>query len=131
MKRMIVSRAIAPVALALGLAAALQAADASGTWKWKFMGPNGREIEFSLALKQEGEKLTGTLTRGAAARTSDISDGMAKEDEVSFTTVFERNGQSFTTKYKGTVAGDTIKGTTERDRNGQLVSRDWEAKREK
>ena len=32
---------------------------------------------------------------------------------------------------KGKVEGDSIKGTTERDRNGQVVSRDWEAKKDK
>jgi hypothetical protein len=38
---------------------------------------------------------------------------------------------SFVTKYQGKVDGDTIKGKTERERNGQTMSRDWEAKREK
>lgn len=61
----------------------------------------------------------------------DIEDGTFKGDEVSFKTVFERNGNSFETKYKGKVDGDTIKGTTERERNGEVVSRDWEAKRQK
>ena len=39
---------------------------------------------------------------------------MFKNDEVSFTTTFERNGVSRTTKYKGKVEGNTIKGKTER-----------------
>jgi hypothetical protein len=108
-----------------------RAADANGTWKWKFTTPNGQEIEFSLALKQDGDKLSGTLTRGASGRTSEIGDGKVKDGEVSFSTVIERNGQSFTTKYKGKLDGDTIKGTTERERDGQVNTRDWEAKREK
>ena len=36
-----------------------------------------------------------------------------------------------TTKYTGKVSGDTIKGKTERERDGQTQSRDWEAKRAK
>jgi hypothetical protein len=58
-------------------------------------------------------------------------NGSFKNDEVAFTTVMERNGQSFTTKYKGKIEGDTIKGKTERERDGQVNSRDWEANREK
>ena len=34
-------------------------------------------------------------------------------------------------KYSGKLAGDTIKGKMEFDRNGEATSRDWEAKREK
>jgi hypothetical protein len=121
--------------LAAGLivlcSAAAARADASGTWKWKFTGQNGQEVELSLTLKQEGDKLIGTLMRGASGRTLEISDGKIKDSELSFTTIVERNGQSFTTKYKGKIDGDTIKGTTERERNGQVNSRDWEAKREK
>lgn len=106
-----------------------QAADPNGTWKWTF-SRGGQEIELSLALKQEGEKLTGavTLPMGQAI---DIKNGTFKNDEVSFTTEVERNGNTFKTKYKGKVEGDTIKGTTERERNGETMTRDWEAKRDK
>jgi hypothetical protein len=131
MKCVSVLTAFAAASLVLASAAAAHAADAAGTWKWKFTTQNGQEIEFTLSLKQEGDKLTGTLARGASGRSSEISDGAIKGGEVSFTTVVERNGNNFTTKYKGKVDGDTIKGTTERERNGQAVTRDWEAKREK
>jgi len=43
----------------------------------------------------------------------------------------ERNGNTFKTIYKGKLAGDTIKGTTERERNGEKMTSDWEAKRDK
>jgi hypothetical protein len=41
----------------------------------------------------------------------------------------ERDGNKFTIKFKGKVSGDTIKGKSEIDRDGQTQSRDWEAKR--
>jgi hypothetical protein len=41
----------------------------------------------------------------------------------------ERDGNKFITKYKGKVSGDTIKGKSERDRDSETQSRDWEAKR--
>jgi hypothetical protein len=48
-----------------------------------------------------------------------------------FAVTRERNGQEFSIKYKGKVRGDTIKGKTELERNGEKQSRDWKAKREK
>ncbi|HTM56260.1 MAG TPA: lipocalin family protein [Pirellulales bacterium] len=112
------------------LAAQSQAAgNPDGTWKWSFTTQNGQQIDFTLNLKHEGEKLTGTLMTGFGD--IEIKDGTFKNDEVNFKTVFERDGNSFTTKYSGKVDGDTIKGQTERERNGQVNKRDWEAKREK
>ena len=108
------------------MAATVRAGDPNGTWKWKFTPNGGQEVELSLLLKADGEKLTGKLKtpRGEA----DVKDGTFKNDEVSFTTEVERNGNTFKTKYKGKVEGDTIKGKTERQRNGETMSRDWEAK---
>jgi hypothetical protein len=116
----------------LVVAVKAHAADPSGTWKWKFTGQSGREMEFTLDLKADGEKLTGTLTTGQG-RTRDISAGTFKNDEVSFETSVERNGNTITTKYKGKLEGDTIKGTSQRGRpdGGEGRTRDWEAKREK
>ena len=114
----------------VGLAAQSQAAsNPDGTWKWSFTTQNGQQIDFTLNLKHEGEKLTGTLMTGFGD--IEIKDGTFKNDEVNFKTVFERDGNSFTTKYSGKVDGDTIKGQSERERNGQVNKRDWEAKREK
>jgi hypothetical protein len=117
----------------LAFAANARAGDPNGKWKWKFTGQSGREVEFTLTLKADGEKLAGTLARGAQGRMVDISNGKFKDDEVSFETAFERNGETFTTKYKGKLAGDTIKGTSEGTRpgGGAARTRDWEAKREK
>ena len=44
----------------------------------------------------------------------EIEKGTFKDDEVKFETTFERNGNTFKTKYKGKVEGDKIKGKTER-----------------
>lgn len=110
-------------------ASALAAADANGTWKWSF-NANGNNIDILLKLKADGEKLSGTVAFGDRPGT-EIMNGEFKNDEVSFTTVRERNGQSFTTKYKGKIDGDTLKGTIQLTRDGQERTVDWEAKREK
>ena len=80
-------------------------------------------------MKADGDKLTGAIVRANAQETK-IDDGTFKDGEVSFTVTRERNGQKFTMKYKGKVSGDTIKGKTESDRNGESQTRDWNAKRE-
>lgn len=126
--------ALATCAL-LTFGASAQAADATGTWTWSRPGRNGGEAQkLTLALKADGEKLTGTLTspgrQGGEPVKTEIADGKVKGDEVSFSVTREMNGNKLTTKYSGKVSADGIKGKTEMERNGQAQSRDWEAKRE-
>jgi hypothetical protein len=119
----------------LVLGATVQAADPSGTWSWTTPGRNGGpERKSTLKLKAEGEKLTGKVSspgREGQATETEISDGKVKGDEVSFAVTREFNGNKFTAKYSGKVAGDSIKGKVETERDGNVRSRDWEAKREK
>jgi hypothetical protein len=126
-----------------------------GTWKWAMQGgrrgggqggQGGNDQqqrparEVTLKLKHDGDKLTGEITMPAgrggggganAPEPVKITDGTFKNDEVSFTVTREFNGNSFTTKYKGKLEGDTITGTTESERNGQTQSREWKATRAK
>jgi len=126
MKRILVSTlALAIVSVA---ASARAAENPSGTWKWDVTF-NNQTFNLSLKLKQDGDKLTGTLT-GPAGDT-DIQDGKYKDGEVSFTVVRERNGQKMTFKYNGKLSGDSIKGKTSIERDGQTNDRDWEAQRAK
>ena len=103
--------------------------DATGTWKWSAtFGTN--TIESTLKLKQEGDKLTGVYV-GRNNTESPIEEGTIKDNVLSFKIVREFNGNKFTMKYSGTLSGDTIKGKTSFDRDGQAQERDWEAKRQK
>ena len=127
-----------PVGLVLvfvALAGLTQAADdkakpdPTGTWKWSTTF-NNQTRETTLKLKLEGDKLTGVIL-GRDNQETKIDDAALKDDTVSFSATRERNGQKFTTKYQGKLDGDTIKGTAESERDGQIRKRDWEAKREK
>lgn len=111
----------------------------------------GREV--TLKLTQDGEKLTGTLTmpafggrrgggdNGGAATSQpapvDIKDGkIDKDGNLSFTvsrTMTPPGGDSTTivTKYSGKLDGDTIKGKSETDFNGNVREQTFEAKRAK
>jgi hypothetical protein len=113
------------------IATAARAADdksAAGTWTWTFTRQSGEKTEVTMKLKQEGDKLTGTIT-GPGGDT-EIKEGKIKDGEVTFKVERERNGTTFTVNYKGKLEGDTIKGKSEVTRDGDTQSRDWEAKRE-
>lgn len=120
-------------ATALFLAAAAQAADASGKWTWSTPGRNGGAARTNtLTLKIEGTKLTGNVSapnREGKAVETPISDGKVEGESVSFSVVREVNGSSVTAKYAGKVAADAITGKVETVRDGQPQSRDWEARR--
>lgn len=123
--------------LALGLFAGLlspvataesRAADATGTWK-RTVERNGRTFETTLKLKQEGEKLTGTIS-GRQGRETEIEEGKVEGDKVSFQVTRTFNDNKFVLKYHGILEGDTIKGQVEfQNREGETQSRDWEVKR--
>ena len=123
--------------LALGSLSEAKAADSkadpAGTWSWTMRGRGGRpDQKVTAKLKVDGNKVTGTVTspgRNGDTTDTEIKDGKINGDEVSFSVVRERNGNSMTTKYTGKVSGDTIKGKMEYERNGEPLSRDWEAKR--
>lgn len=99
-----------------------------GTWKWSFTGQNGQTRETTLKLKMEGDKLTGSIS--GRQQDTPVEDAKLKDDEISFKVTREFNGNKFTSKYTGKISGDSIKGKIEMERDGQPVSRDWEAKRE-
>jgi hypothetical protein len=112
-----------------------KAPSATGTWTWTVPGRDGgNERKMTLALTQDGEKLTGKLSspgRDGNARETEIADGSVKGADVSFTVTREFNGNKMTSKYTGKLTADAITGKTEsKDREGNDRSRDWTAKRE-
>lgn len=116
------------VTVALTASAQDKKPEITGTWKSSFTNQNGQVRETTMKLKAEGDKLTGTVS-GRQNDTA-IEEGKIKGDEISFQVTREFNSNKVVTKYTGKVAGDTIKGKTESQRDGQPQSRDWVAKRE-
>jgi hypothetical protein len=112
-----------------GIARAEDKPDPTGTWKWTVTF-NDQSRDVTLKLKLEGDKLTGSMS-GRNNTETKIENGTFKDGEVAFAVTREFNNTKFTTKYKGKLDGDTIKGTTESERDGNVRSREWEAKRQK
>jgi len=131
-------RPFAAFVAACCISASVYAADASGTWKWTQpgRGGSGTPRESTLTLTQKDGKLTGKVSspgRDGATNTTEISNGTVKGDVVAFTVEREFNGNKFVIKYSGKLAGDTITGESEypgRD-GGQAMKREWVAKRAK
>ena len=118
------------VAAVLGLIVASAAwADATGKWTWT-VNFQGNEVKQTLDLKQDGEKLTGTIS-GRMGQKVEIKDGKANGNDVSFNVVRTIQGQEVTSKYKGTVDGDTLKLKATTNFGGQERTREITAKREK
>jgi hypothetical protein len=113
-------------ALVLGLVTMAQAqdqkGDVTGTWKWSQEGPGG-QIEFTLKLKQDGEKLTGTIT-GFNGEERPIEEGKVKDGAISFKVTREFGGRPFVTNYTGKLSGDVLKGKSE-----TIFAQEFEAKR--
>jgi hypothetical protein len=117
----------AAAALSVMVTTAAWAADAGGKWNWvtRF---NNQERTTNAEFKQDGEKLTGTIS-GRNNTKVEIKEGTVKGGEVSFVVIRERNGQEFKQTFKGKLEGDTIKGKIKFTVNGEERERDWEAKR--
>ena len=86
------------------------AADVTGTWGGDIVAPNGDSFHVSFTFKQDGAKLTGTVT-GPQGDPIDIAEGIIEGNKLSFTVSF--NGMVIT--HEGVVSGDTIKLTTKSD----------------
>jgi uncharacterized lipoprotein YehR (DUF1307 family) len=110
------------------LAVADDKSSPTGTWKYT-TNANGTQLEVTMKLKAEGDKVTGTVSVNDMA--IKIEDGKIKDGEVSFKIMREVGGQKFEIKYKGKVTGDTFKGKRELEREGQPNVREFEAKRTK
>jgi hypothetical protein len=116
---------------------AANAADPAGTWTWTQQGRQGGEPrEVSLKITKDGDKYMGTLVspgRGdnATPVETKINDIKVAGEEITFTVTREFQGNSFTAKYSGKIADDSITGKIETERDGQTRSRDWTAKRKK
>jgi hypothetical protein len=104
-------------------------ANATGTWKWTRKTPDGQEQEISATLKQDGEKLAGSVA--SAAGEVEIQDGKVKDGQVSFQISFDAGGGQITVKFSGKLEGDKIKGKAVITGGDNPGTRDWNPKRVK
>jgi hypothetical protein len=105
--------------------------DVTGTWKWTMQRQNGGGREVTMTLKQDGEKLTGTVSGMGFGGDADIQEGSIKDGDITFKIIRSRGGMEITTTYTGRFFGDTIKGKMDTDMRGNKIPHEWEAHRVK
>ena len=95
----------------------LNAAERTGKYTAEVAGRGGNTMTQTFNLKAEGDTLTGTVTtpRGEMP----IADGKVSGDTLSFTTTVKFQDQEMKILYSGTVTGDSINFTRQREGAGQ------------
>ncbi|MFN0100652.1 MAG: hypothetical protein ACKV2U_01040 [Bryobacteraceae bacterium] len=93
---------------ALATAALSLAAGIDGKWTGEINTPNGA-VQLTMQLKAEGDTLTGTI--GTHMGEQVIKEGKIKGDELSWFTVFERDGNSMKIMNTAKVSGSEMKVT--------------------
>jgi hypothetical protein len=121
------------LAATLCLAAAID-----GTWKAtmvvhagkKAAATQDRVVEMTLNLKADGDKATGTIVSGGKKRstTAEIVDGKITGNNFSFTTVQKNKKGEQRLEWRGSVDGNTLKGTRGRA-GGKRGGQEFTAKR--
>src|SRR5581483_7911013 len=126
-------KAILSAALACGLCglAGAQAtkADPVGTWKCEY-DIGGQKREATLAIKKDGDKLTGTMTF-QDKQEAKLKDLKLQDTELTFSLVRELMDMKITIEYKLKVEGDKLKGKAAAEFGGEKREFDIEGKREK
>lgn len=127
MKTKIAFTVVVVFALAFMFSSVASAQDAKVTGKWesKFTTPQGETRTTTFTFKQEGDKLTGTVSGGMGGETP--LEGTVKGKEVKFTVTRQTPNGEMKSEYTATVEGDTMKGTVESPRG----KRDWTATKAK
>lgn len=108
---------------AMALAAAQAPAKVAGVWKMTMQGHRG-PVTQTMTLKQDGEKITGTIR---AARGEGHLEGTVKGNKIEFTVKRKNAYGDFTEQFQGTVQGDSMKGSMKMFR----FAVDWTAERQR
>ena len=106
------------MACCLGLLITLaMAADISGKWTGDMPGRGGDTAPTTFTFKVDGEKITGSVA--GAQGDIPIQEGKVAGNQISFSTTFDAGGNTIKILYKGTMSGDQMKMTREREGSGQ------------
>jgi hypothetical protein len=104
--------------------AADEPANVAGTWNFS-ASLAGRNVEQTFVIKQEGNKISGTFAPKGDFVGAGPLEGTVEAKSISFQVTTSHGPDG----YKGTVEGDTMKGTVTIGNNTDPVT--WTAKRTK
>ncbi len=101
----------------------------TGTWTYTLDLSLDTSVDFTAELKQEGEKVTGTVK--AQDHLATIEKGRFKDGRLTFEIPREYGGVKFTSRYQGQVTGDRITGRIVSGTAPVERTYEWSAKRAK
>jgi hypothetical protein len=105
--------------LALFLSSLIAAADISGKWAGDVPGRGGDMTPMTFTFQVDGDKLTGSMT-GPQGEVP-LQDGKVSGDQIAFSTTLDFGGNTVKIIYKGTLSGEQLKMTRQREGgSGQL-----------
>ena len=100
--------ALSVLPLFMQAAAPATNATITGTWTYTLEVSLDTSVDFVAELKQDGERVTGTVTARDVMAT--IEKGQFKNGQLTFEIPREYGGVKFTSRYQGRLAGDRLKG---------------------
>lgn len=93
------------------LALAAWAIDVSGTWTMSTPGRDGQMMERDITIAQDGNKIKVTLPPFREGMEPIVGDGTIEGNAIQWKIVRQGPQGEMVMEYKGTVEGDTMKGT--------------------
>jgi hypothetical protein len=94
--------------LSLAHVARAQNTNVTGAWQLSMPGRDGNMMTENLTLQQDATKLTGTIK---GRRGDEPVTGTINGNDIDFTVAISTPNGNFNLEYKGTVDGDSMKGT--------------------
>ena len=116
---------LAVMAIAAILTVAAWAVDVSGTWTMSTPGRDGQMMDRDITIVQEGNKIKVTLPPFREGMEPVVGEGTIEGNAIQWKIVRQGPQGEMVMEYKGTVDGNTMKGTTMR--RDQEV--EWTAKK--
>jgi opacity protein-like surface antigen len=101
-------RILLSAVIVAAMAAALLAADVTGTWTASFDTQVGVQ-KYTYTFKVDGNKLTGKAKSELAMTESEIVEGTVNGDDISFVENLNFQDMPLRIVYKGKIAGDELK----------------------
>ena len=113
------------LALLAVLSVAAWAVDVSGTWALSRPGRDGAMTSVDITIVQEGNKLKVTMPPGPRGGDPVVAEGTIEGNAIAWKVVRQTPQGEMIIEYKGTVEGDSMKGTMAR--GDQSI--EWTAKK--
>jgi hypothetical protein len=117
--------ALGALAILAVLSLAAWAVDVTGTWALSSPGRDGAMMTRDITIAQEGNKIKVTLPPGPRGGDPVVAEGTIEGNAIAWKVVRQTPQGEMIMEYKGTVEGDSMKGTMAR--GDQSI--EWTAKK--